>query len=141
MTSAQLEKAMKKHPGPDGATNIGTGLVNRILEPLVYSALDSSSTGLKRPLLVCIITDGDPFPEARGVLQEEIGKCMERLVNAEYEATAVRFLVSQIGDDDSVHCTTDSLDSMFEDLKGNDSRLEEWLLKVLTAPIMGYGGD
>ncbi|THH06243.1 hypothetical protein EW146_g9672 [Bondarzewia mesenterica] len=63
------------------------------------------------------------------------------------------FSISQIGDDakgtafldglrgdqeveDVLHCTTDRLDSKYQELRMNERRIEEWLLKLLTKPIM-----
>ncbi|THU77784.1 hypothetical protein K435DRAFT_973836 [Dendrothele bispora CBS 962.96] len=136
---------------PAGGTKIGTNLVKKILDPLIYKNLDSDS--LKRPLLVCIITDGCPSNEPQDKLKKAIVECRSKLATSGYESTAVMFLISQIGNDaqaetfleqlrnddgikDMLYCTADRLDEKFKELKEAENRLEEWLLKTLTSPIM-----
>ncbi len=63
---------------PQGDTAIGTMLRARILEPLVYKPLAAGT--LKRPLLVSILTDGGPMPEAKGMLASVIVECGNELV-------------------------------------------------------------
>jgi hypothetical protein len=65
---------------PAGDTNIGTTLRNRILEPLVYSKLVPRT--LERPLLISIITDGGPDPEAKDTLANVIVECGNKLSGA-----------------------------------------------------------
>src|SRR6185295_9513417 len=62
---------------PRGDTRIGTALKERILQPLVYNLLATRT--LARPLLVTIITDGGPEPEAPGTLANVIVDCGQRL--------------------------------------------------------------
>jgi len=53
-------------------TQIGTGLKEKILKPLVYDKLDNKQ-GLVRPLLICIITDGHPEnPKAFGGMKQNV---------------------------------------------------------------------
>jgi len=138
---------------PGGGTKIGTNLRSKILVPYVYNLITSANpTPLKRPLLICIITDGDPT-ERRNKLAEAITECQQTLVNHDYEETAVIFLLSQIGTDKSatvflrelgeierlkevLHCTADQLDDKFRDFRENKDGLELWLLKLLARPIM-----
>ena len=138
---------------PGGVTRIGTNLHSKILEPLVYKAIEGGT--FKRPVLVCIITDGAPHPEAEDTLKKVILDCRSKLMEKGYESTAVMFLVSQIGNDkaaqafldklreeaaiqDMLYCTTDRLDDKFKELKRAENRLQEWLLKTLTSPIVSF---
>jgi hypothetical protein len=141
---------------PKGGTKIGTNLRSKILEPLVYKTISTTSPNgpsFKRPLLICIITDGDPTQEADETLQNAIVECKKTLVDAGYEATAVMFCVSQIGDEpkakafidglrnnpllkDVLYCTTDQLDTKFQQMQADERGLESWLLHLLTGPIM-----
>ncbi|KAJ3559589.1 hypothetical protein NM688_g263 [Phlebia brevispora] len=150
LNAAQIEKALDA-VSPSGATSIGTGLHDKILQPLVFSAMKKKR--FDRPLLVSVITDGHPDPEPVATFKDAIVDCRRRLVNAGYDPTAVMFSISQIGDDmqakdflrglqmeteiaDVLYCTADRLDAEFRELRANERRLDEWLLKVLTAPIM-----
>ncbi|KAF8517818.1 hypothetical protein JB92DRAFT_2904697 [Gautieria morchelliformis] len=152
LSAAQITAAINSVK-PSGGTQIGTNLRKKILAPLVYDVL-AKGQKLRRPLLVCTITDGCPSSEPQDCFREAIVECKNLLVGAEYEPTAVMFTVSQIGDveeakafldglrDDAeieevLHCTTDRLDSKYQELKENNERFEEWLLKLLTMPIMG----
>lgn len=67
---------------PDGGTKIGLSLENQILNPLVYEPL--SSGGLKRPLLISIITDGEPTDNPRDRFQKAILRCKQKLVREGY---------------------------------------------------------
>jgi hypothetical protein len=63
----------------DGWTEIGTNLKKKILQDIVYAP--AKSNALKRPVLISIITDGDPrgpnnsTPERRDTLKAAILEC------------------------------------------------------------------
>lgn len=73
-------------PAKGAGTNIGTNLRAKILEPLVYQKIERSSPKemLERPLLVSVITDGQPAPEAENVLVDTIIECRQKLEMAGY---------------------------------------------------------
>ncbi|KAH9932485.1 major facilitator superfamily domain-containing protein [Fomitopsis serialis] len=138
---------------PSGSTPLGTTLRNHILEPLVYDPLRSGSRTLDRPLLICVITDGSPNSSDDPTFENAVMQCRQALVDAGYEPTAVRFCVNQIGGDstaagflsglknnqniqDVVYCTTERLDEQFKQFKENGRLFDEWLLKMLSEPIM-----
>jgi len=146
-----LDKILVKTQ-PRGGTRIGSTLRRDILAPFVYSKIDSRSS-FQRPLLVCAITDGDPSSEPVTAFKDAIVECRRKLVAADYEPTSVMFCISQIGtdlkaaaflaglrDDDEIrdvlYCTADRLDGAFDEMRANEARLEEWLLELLTKPIM-----
>ena len=139
------------------STRIGTVLSRRILKPLVYKKLKSKS-GLSRPLLICIITDGCPTVESVDTLSHTIAECKRKLTKKGYRPPSVMFCISQIGDDpkateflhdlerngeiqDVLHRTADRLDDKFKELKENHDKLDEWLLHVLSEPIMMKQGQ
>jgi hypothetical protein len=157
MTAAEIDKAITSVK-PSSGTRIGTHLRSKILQPLVYDVLSDPGKTFKRPLLICVITDGCPTNEAADSFKKAVVECRHTVMKAGYESTAVLFSISQIGDDkdatefldklrqdteleDVVHCTTDRLDDAYKDLKQNEKKLELWLLKTLTNPIMGRGSD
>ena len=141
-----------ENTGLRDSTRIGTVLNRRILKPLVYNKLKSKS-GLSRPLLVCIITDGCPTAEPVDTLSKKIAECKKKLTKKGYRPPSVMFCISQIGDDskatdflhdlerkddirDVLHRTADRLDGNFQELQKNHDTLDEWLLEVLSTPIM-----
>ncbi|KAJ3553690.1 hypothetical protein NM688_g3480 [Phlebia brevispora] len=152
LSAAQIESAVIQ-VRPNGGTDIGTALRAKILRPLVYHIIDRPDGRLSQPLLISIITDGHPAPEAPSVFKDTIVECRKKLVNKGYPATSVMFSISQIGDDrkageflkslandddigDVIFCTTDRLDAEFKQLRSNEGQLEAWLLKILTSPLM-----
>ncbi|TFY65259.1 hypothetical protein EVJ58_g2089 [Rhodofomes roseus] len=137
---------------PSSGTPLGTHMRQYILRPLVYDVLDAGRL-LERPILICVITDGCPYGEYETTFEDAITECRQRLVDAGYEPTAVRFCVNQIGGDegstlfldslrnnpsinDVVYCTTERLDLKFKLFRENGRLLDEWLLHMLSNPIM-----
>ncbi|EIN08708.1 hypothetical protein PUNSTDRAFT_143447 [Punctularia strigosozonata HHB-11173 SS5] len=139
---------------PTGGTALGTELESRILQPLVYDVLDDPrGARLKRPLLVCTITDGAPTDRNRDAFKDAILRCKRRIVQAGYDSKTVIFSISHIGQDpeavrfvgslrrdkeikDVIYCTSDSLDGRFDELQGNERGMEVWLLELLTNALM-----
>ena len=132
LSAEEIAKTMHR-VRPNNVTMIGTNLRLKILEPLVYRILDSGRQ-LKRPILICTITDGCPVHEPEETFRNAIVECRERLLMKGYESTAVKFLVSHVGNDpqaerflarlrrdnltkDMVYCTSDRLDEKFKELK------------------------
>ncbi|KAK6504690.1 hypothetical protein TWF481_006629 [Arthrobotrys musiformis] len=134
-----------------GWTPMGTNLKTKILLPLVYRPLQDAK--FKRPVLVCIVTDG--FPEAaqgqlsledgekRDSLKEAILECGKVLEYCNYDPTCVLFQISQIGEeddarqfleslrddgelDDVLYCTTDRLDEKYREYNTNHQQLEQY---------------
>ncbi|PPQ92155.1 hypothetical protein CVT25_008780 [Psilocybe cyanescens] len=156
--SAQDIENEMKNIKPSGQTNIGTNLRKKILEPFVYQKIAKPLVAgeefpFRRPILVCIITDGTPEPEGRNTLRDVIIECKKKLEEKKYDPTAVMFVISQIGtsqqaadfidglrkeDDirDVIYCTVGQLDAQFKELKDNERGLESRLLHILTKPIM-----
>ncbi|KAK6498193.1 hypothetical protein TWF506_004432 [Arthrobotrys conoides] len=138
----------------NGDTEIGTYLRSKILEPMVYRYLDSKT--LKRPLLISVITDGQPEGELeeKNTFIEAIVECAEKLEAAGYHRENVKFLVGQIGTAtsakrflenirdaeeiaDMVYCTSDQLDAELARYKENEKDLDRWLIELLFSPIKG----
>lgn len=137
---------------PQGQTMLGTVLDRDILAPFVYDTIGTTS-GLPRPLLICIITDGLPMDKRQNTVRRKITVCRKRLESQGYTPASVMYCISLIGDDpeatkflddlrkDSkirnvLHCTTDRLDERYRELRDNHDKLDEWLLKTLSEPIM-----
>jgi hypothetical protein len=67
---------------PGGDTPIGTNLRSKILQPLVYSKLDSGT--LAKPLIIIIMTDGMPEQEDRTELEKTILECEKKIQDSGY---------------------------------------------------------
>lgn len=138
---------------PSNGTPLGTTLRKKILAPLVYSAIRSRPNHkLERPLLICIITDGNPTDHSDSAFEDAIIECRRFLVREGSRPTQVRFCVNQVGDSsaagtfldrlrrnreiqDVVHCTAGILDSRFAELQNNEQSLNAWLLETLADSI------
>ncbi|EHK16896.1 uncharacterized protein TRIVIDRAFT_227738 [Trichoderma virens Gv29-8] len=139
-----------------GPTEIGINCKAKILEEIVYKPIKEGK--FDRPVLVSILTDGCPggpdgSSERHDTLKEVIIECGKFLEAHEYNKKVVRFQISQIGYDESakefirslasdpalsdvLYCTTRHLDDEFRTLRGNEHRLEQWLLALLMEPIL-----
>ena len=150
--TSQVEAAVAS-VRPTGATPIGTNLRRKILEPLIYNVLSTSDKRIRRPFLVCTITDGYPNNEPESRFKDEIVECRKTLKGANYHPKSAMFCISQIGNNSSafaflqrlridseiqdvLYCTSDQLDEKFREFKDNERVLDEWLLKTLTTPLM-----
>ncbi|KAI1631601.1 hypothetical protein F4809DRAFT_657658 [Biscogniauxia mediterranea] len=136
---------------PRGGTPLGTQLRRRVLEPLVYSALNHNDNdngndegkALERPYLVLVTTDGCPWLEDEDAFRGAVLECARALAGAGYRKDAVRFCLSQIGTDpeakefmvsldmdwevlEVLHRTSEVIDSRFNELADNEKNLEAW---------------
>ncbi|KAK1253440.1 hypothetical protein MKX07_001517 [Trichoderma sp. CBMAI-0711] len=154
LKAEQVEEIMKSVE-PRGNTKIGTNLERKILRPLLYDVIDSGKK-LKRPILVSCITDGCATGEPQSEFKDAIVRCVDYLKENKYPPTAVRFQISQIGNDrgaesflnqlrddpllkDVLFCTTQRLDEEYKKLNENEEDLERWLLQTLMGPILSLG--
>ncbi|KAF8421845.1 hypothetical protein EV426DRAFT_575566 [Tirmania nivea] len=96
-----------------GGTELGTMLSKKVLEPLLRHKVELKPPTLQRPVLVSIITDGEPeiyheikrkgkptgrwVGESRNKCQEVIADCKRRLIQAGYPEKAIAFHITQIG--------------------------------------------
>ena len=151
-TAEEIMAAMKDVK-PRGKTPLGNGIYHKVLKPLVHDVVQSGK--LERPLLICVITDGSPDKNDKPTFRQAITACKDELHEKEYPSTAVRYLISQIGNDAGakdflqilekdedlkgiIYCMADSgnLDATFMELRENERNLDMWLLKTLTAPLL-----
>ena len=70
--------------GPYGATELGTQLKKKILEPFLVNVLEKAKRKLERPLLVTIIMDGEPCGEDRDTLKNTILWCKKYMEKMGY---------------------------------------------------------
>ncbi|KAF8243660.1 hypothetical protein K440DRAFT_589376, partial [Wilcoxina mikolae CBS 423.85] len=87
---------------PGGTTKIGTMLRSKIIEPILEKAKAGT---LVAPVLVVIITDGEPSREPLDSLKKAILHCKNSLAEIEtskghvYGHSTVVFQISYVGDD------------------------------------------
>ncbi|KAI0394330.1 hypothetical protein F5Y17DRAFT_427993 [Xylariaceae sp. FL0594] len=80
-----------------GGTQIGTQLKKKIIDPLVVKPAQAGR--LKKPVLVIIVTDGEPTGEDPGALKSTILYAMHALNKTDYTDAAVAFQIAQVGND------------------------------------------
>ncbi|KAH8149097.1 uncharacterized protein LAJ45_06636 [Morchella importuna] len=140
-----------------GWTKIGTELRDKVLEPFVLRPARENT--LKKPVMVLIITDGEPAGEAPGTLKSVILQSQRHLRRLKYARTAVSFQIARVGNSPtakdflhrldvdpeigySVDCIAEEGIEKAEQLLGEDddfSIADLWLTKLLLGAIMeGY---
>jgi len=82
LTLDQIDNIITPMQPPKKGTAIGTNLKKKILEPLVYEPLNAGK--LSRPLLVIVITDGEPTEESANAFVDAIVECGDRLSELDY---------------------------------------------------------
>jgi len=137
-----------------GLTPLGTELRKQVLQPMVWSKLRSQQ--LTKPVLVIIITDGQPAGEDRATLANAIAETKALAASMpQYGARAVSFQIAQVGNDqaarqflselddnatfgDIVDCTSNFENEQVEYANAKppvDLTPELWLMKLLLGAI------
>ncbi|KAF8471110.1 hypothetical protein BDZ91DRAFT_717760 [Kalaharituber pfeilii] len=130
-----------------GGTRIGRKLEKKVLEPFVFKKVQAE--GLERPVLVSIITDGEPEVgyEERTKLRDVIYNCKSVLRESKYGEKAVKFHITQIGNSleadnflnelaqdekvgGMVYCTSEFLDEQVEKFDIVNDLRSPWASKV-----------
>ncbi|BGP51556.1 hypothetical protein JCM10450v2_007502 [Rhodotorula kratochvilovae] len=93
----------------DRATPLGTSLRHKILEPLVYKK--AKKHALRKPLLIVIITDGEPTSEPRDEIVRAIKEAKQLLAKTPYTPDAVSFQLAQVGNDQGARDFLEYIDS------------------------------
>ncbi|KAJ3520113.1 hypothetical protein NM688_g9208 [Phlebia brevispora] len=152
-TQIETVLATARHAGNNP---LGSSLFRRILQPLAQEIILNRNTRLERPLLVNVIIGSGPTGERTSTFRDVVVKFKRHLTEAGYNRTAVVYNICQVGDDagvkdfirglkadreigDVVYCVAERLDEEYRRLRSSERRLDEWLLKVLTAPLVGRG--
>lgn len=78
-----------------GGTPIGKNIVSKVLQPYVYSKVQSNQ--LTKPVMVYIITDG--VPDNKQELKNNIYQCKKWLETTPYGKSSVVFMFAQVGRD------------------------------------------
>ncbi|KAK9389040.1 hypothetical protein V1515DRAFT_322779 [Lipomyces mesembrius] len=134
-----------------GLTPLGSGLLSKVLDPLVLGPARSGS--MKKPVLVIAITDGQPAGEDSRTVFDVIKGAKRSLASSIYGPGAVAFQFAQVGSDLKARQFLAALDadrevgsmvdctSNFEVEQDEMSRLgvtltpEMWLVKLLMGAV------
>jgi hypothetical protein len=134
-----------------GMTPIGTNLHSKVLNPLVVQPAKAGR--LDKPVLLFVITDGEPSGEANELLKSVIQSTVETLRRTPYGAGSLAIQIAQVGKDQRAQRYLGSLDndpdvgqmidvtSYYEleaeefNKKGIDLTPELWLLKICMGGI------
>ena len=98
-----------------GLTPMGTELKNKVIEPMVLQRARGNQ--LQKPVLVIVITDGQPAGEAQNAVTETIKYATAELSRTRYGPGAVSFQFAQVG---------------------NDEKAREFLAKLDNDPTVGH---
>lgn len=80
-----------------GLTKVGTELQQKILEPLILQPARAQQ--LKKPVLVIIVTDGQPAGENLNTLANNIRTALGMLSSTKYGRGALAIQIAQVGND------------------------------------------
>ncbi|KAI8820227.1 uncharacterized protein EV422DRAFT_597261, partial [Fimicolochytrium jonesii] len=80
-----------------GTTPLGTKLDAKVIQPIIVGPARNNS--LPKPILVVVITDGEPVGEPRSQINTVISGAKQALASTRYGPTAVAFQFAQVGKD------------------------------------------
>ncbi|KAJ3323562.1 hypothetical protein HDV06_001586 [Boothiomyces sp. JEL0866] len=131
-----------------GITPIGTNLESKVLAPMVYESVSKQT--FKKPILVFIITDGEPSGEDEDTLIKVVDNCQQFLQKFGL-GHGVGIQVSQVGQDleaqkyltmleehaKDIVATTPNYELLQERYRVQHIHLtfEHWLLQLMLGPI------
>lgn len=119
----QIQNIIRQVPF-QGQTPLGSHLSQKVLEPLVLQP--ARSNALRKPVLVIMITDGEPTETPKNLVLDHIIDARENMSRLSYGNRSVVFEIAQVGDDEGAARFLASLDDAN---KGNK-----------TTPAGGYMG-
>ncbi|BGP27524.1 von Willebrand factor, type A domain containing protein [Rhodotorula toruloides] len=108
ITNEQQAQALVSSVQFSGLTPLGTALKQNILQPLVVQPAFSNT--LRKPVLVILITDGEPSSEPRTALSQSILGAKNALSQTRYGPDALSIQLAQVGDDAKARMFLDEVD-------------------------------
>ncbi|KAI8590354.1 hypothetical protein BDZ88DRAFT_415012 [Geranomyces variabilis] len=134
-----------------GTTPLGTKLDAKVLQPMVLAPARAGS--LPKPVLVIVITDGEPVGETRSHVNNVITAAKQALGSTRYGPSAVAFQFAQVGKDTGaqkflaeldhdpvigkmIDCTSYyEMEQMEMQRKGVDLTPGMWLVKLMVGAV------
>jgi hypothetical protein len=92
----------------NGLTPLGTQLDAKVIRPFLAQGVQSRS--LQKPILVIVITDGEPTGEPPGTVSNVIKNAKNLVGNSQYGPGAVAFEFAQVGKDQKAQQFLGTLD-------------------------------
>jgi hypothetical protein len=92
-----------------GLTPIGTELKKKVIDELVVGKANTGQ--LRKPVLVIVLTDGQPSGEPDNAIFDTIRNTNMELQRSRYGAGAVAFQIAQVGNDQDARKFLAKLDS------------------------------
>ncbi|DBA80735.1 hypothetical protein WJX77_004806 [Trebouxia sp. C0004] len=92
----------------NGMTPLGTNLNQKIIQPFLMGGINSRN--LQKPILVIIITDGEPTGEPRSTVAQVIKNAKNMSMNSPYGPGAIAFEFAQVGKDQAAQAFLGQLD-------------------------------
>ncbi|KAF3081128.1 hypothetical protein TWF102_001664 [Orbilia oligospora] len=84
-----------------GWTQLGTVLDQKIIQPMVMDKVRNGT--FVKPLIVVVITDGQPFGEREDAFKEAVLRCKRSREVVGYGEASVIFIISRVGSDENAH--------------------------------------
>ncbi|OAP62381.1 hypothetical protein AYL99_04584 [Fonsecaea erecta] len=78
-----------------GITKLGNMLQEKIIQPMIIDKVKRRT--FETPLIVVIITDGEPYGEHRETLRDKIRQCKQDLSGTDFGDGSVVFIISRVG--------------------------------------------
>jgi len=92
-----------------GMTPLGTNLMNKVIQPFLQGQLQQGT--LQKPILVIVITDGEPVGEPANTVQQTIRQAKGMVSNSRYGPGAIAFEFAQVGKDQKAQAFLAQLDN------------------------------
>ncbi len=92
----------------NGMTPLGTNLNQKIIQPFLMGGINNRN--LQKPILVIIITDGEPTGEPQSTVAQVIKNAKNMSMNSPYGPGAIAFEFAQVGKDQAAQAFLGQLD-------------------------------
>lgn len=107
--SAQQAQQLVEQVRFSGITPLGTNLDRKVIQPLVIQPMRART--LQKPVLICVITDGEPVGEPRDLTRRVIAGSAQQTAQAGIPG-ALRFQFAQVGKDMKAQAFLGELDNV-----------------------------
>lgn len=92
----------------NGMTPLGTSLNQKVIQPFLMGGINNRN--LQKPILVIIITDGEPTGEPQSTVAQVIKNAKKMSQNSQYGGGAIAFEFAQVGRDQAAQAFLGQLD-------------------------------
>ena len=92
----------------NGMTPLGTNLNQKVIQPFLMGGIQTRN--LSKPILVIIITDGEPTGEPKTTVAQVIKNAKNMAMNSPYGPGAIAFEFAQVGKDQAAQAFLGQLD-------------------------------